>query len=283
MKISTLINTRNEAANIAECLDSVAWSDEVIVADQASTDATRQIAISKGAKVVDTEWSPIGNVEMVRNRSITYCAHEWVLIVDADERVPAKLAERLREIAKTTDAVAFGLPRRNYFLGVWLEHGFWPDHQVRFFRKGKVSWSNTVHEPPKVEGKLEWLSAEADAALEHPGYGNDLGLFIEKLARYSRFEGERLAATLKPPVWPYLIRRPLGEFYGRYITSQAWRYGMHGLTWSALLAVYQLLSAIHYWSLQTKPGQTGTPTEAVELRRKLRWEALRANSKWLRF
>ncbi|MEW6303166.1 MAG: glycosyltransferase family 2 protein [Verrucomicrobiota bacterium] len=281
MKISALINTRNEAANLAECLDLVAWADEVVVADQASTDGTRDIAKTKGARLVDMPWSPVGNVEIIRNTAIAQCEGDWVLIVDADERVPAKLAARLGELPDKTDAAAFGLPRRNYFLGVWLEHGFWPDHQVRFFRKGTVSWSATVHEPPKVEGRLELLPAEADAALEHPGYANDLGGFIEKLARYSRFEGERLATTLKPSVWPYMVRRPLGEFYGRYITAQAWRYGMHGFAWSALMAVYQLHAAMHYWSLQKRPADS--PAQAGELRRNVRWEALRANSKWLRF
>ena len=171
--ISALVHTRNEAAVLGPCLESLRWVDELIVADMGSTDATREIAAAAGARVIDVPVVPL--VDTVRNLAVGQCAGPWVLVVDADERVPPTLAARLREIAAgptATAADAYALPRQNRFLGVWLEHGFWPDPQVRFFRQEAARWTDHVHEPPRVTGRLEELPAEPAFALDHPGYAS---------------------------------------------------------------------------------------------------------------
>ena len=278
MSITALIHTRNEAANLPDCLRSVAWADERVVADMASTDTTREIAAAQGARVIDMPWAPI--VEPVRNLAIGQCAGEWVLIVDADERVSPKLAGQLRTLSQTGTAAAYALPRRNHFMGAWLEHGCWPDNQVRFIRKGTTFWNTQVHQPPQVNGTLVELPADPDAALEHLFVGNDLSKYIEKGTRYSALDAQRLAANLRPPIWPYLLRRPLSEFYGRYILDQAWRHGMRGLIWSLISAQYQLLVAIQYWSLvhASQPDACAPAT----LRRRVNWEGIRTGLKWSR-
>lgn len=276
--LTALIHTRNEEVHLPDCLRSVAWADEVVVADMASTDATREIARAHGARLVDVPLAPV--VEPVRDLAVSQCTGDWVLVVDADERVPPALAERLRELASENGAAAYALPRRNYFLGEWIEHGFWPDHQVRFFRRGTVSWSELVHERPRVEGELRELPPDPAVALEHPGFGNDLGRFLEKQVRYSALDARRLAATVRPPVWPYLLRRPLAEFYGRYVTEQGWRHGVHGLVLSMVLAGYQFLTAAHYWWLVE--GSQGERREPRRLRRGVLMEVLRSTAKWLR-
>jgi len=243
-----------------------------------STDATRKIAEEFGVKIIDMPLAVV--VEPVRNSAISQCSGDWILIVDADERVPESLARLLCDLPNDNETVAYALPRRNHFLGQWLEHGFWPDYQVRFFRKGAVTWSDNVHEPPSVHGQLTSLPANPSAAIEHPGYGGNLSTFIEKLVRYSSLEAQRMSKTGSLPIWPYLIRRPFGEFYGRYITSEAWRYGMLGLVWSLLMSYYQLLIVVHYWSLN-QPS-VDPPMDAAVLRRKVRWEAIRSVSKWVR-
>ncbi|MEW6159727.1 MAG: glycosyltransferase family 2 protein [Verrucomicrobiota bacterium] len=277
MKISALIHTRNEEANLPDCLRSLAWTDERVVADMASTDRTRVIAKDLGGRVIDVPLAPI--VEHVRNQAIEQCRGDWILVLDADERASEKLEARLRLLAGSSSAAAIALPRKNYFLGVWLEHGCWPDYQIRFFRKGAVRWSGLVHEHPEVKGELVHLPLNAQEAIEHTGYATDVGAFMEKLARYSRLDGERLAATTRPGIWPFLLRRPLGEFYGRYFAEQAWRHGFHGLVWSLIQAMYQLQVAIHYWALQ---GKAAAVPEPAALRRSVRWEGLRSNCKWFK-
>jgi glycosyltransferase involved in cell wall biosynthesis len=276
MTITALIHTRNEAANLPACLASVKWADEVIVADMASTDATREIATAAGARLIDMPLAPV--VEPVRNLAIGQCTGDWVLIVDADERVPASLAPRLRQLAQENRAAAYALPRKNFFQGVWLEHGFWPDHHVRFFRRGTVAWPPEVHSFPLVTGNLVELPADPNLALEHPGYGNDLQRYIEKFCHYSPMEAKKLLADPRPPLWPYLVRRPVSEFYGRYLTDQGWRHGLHGLVWAMLQAVYQTLVVAHYWSLL----RAEAAVEPRGLRRKVRWEIVRNTLKWLR-
>jgi hypothetical protein len=137
-----------------------------------------------------------------------------------------------------------------------------------------------VHGHPEIQGRVGRLPADPALALEHPGYGDDLGRFIAKNTRYAPLDAGRVAADLRPPVWPYLVRRPLGEFTGRYIRCQAWRHGMVGLVWSLLMAHYQLLVGIHYWAL----SRQGQP-EALDpsaLRRSVRWQVIREGLKWLR-
>lgn len=276
-KITALVHTRNESAWLDGCLQTLHWADELVVADMASTDDTRAIASRHGARILDMPVHPV--VEPVRNLALSQCSHDWVLIVDADERIPGSLAEHLRTLAAKGQAAAYGIPRKNFFLGEWLEHGFWPDHQVRFVFRHKIDWPELVHEMPRVDGVKENLPANPAWAIEHPGYGQSLGRFIQKFVHYSRLDAERQCATAKPPVWPYLIRRPASEFLGRYLTQQAWRHGMHGLVWSLLQATYQLLVACHYWDLQRDTQPAPAPEK---LRNDTRNEVLRTFLKWFR-
>ena len=275
-KISALIHTRNESAFIDACLESVAWADEVIVADMASTDDTRAKAAARGARIIDMPVVPY--VDTVRNQALAACAGDWILVVDADETVPPMLATRLRELAAAPTADAYALPRRNYFLGVWVEHIFWPDHQTRFFRRGVAAWDGVVHHAPEVQGRMETLPADPARALEHPGYGNDVHRMLVKTVNYTQFEVERLKA-LAPAPWPYLLRRPISEFIGRYFGG-GWRHGMHGLVLSLILTAYQLFAAIQYWAAIR--GTAAAPSSGA-LRGAVRWEAWRTAVKLLRF
>ena len=275
--ISVIVHTRNEERMLPDCLASVRWADEILVADMASTDGTRQIAKDNGARILDMPIVPL--VDQVRNQAIAEARHDWVLVLDADERASEGLAHLLPTIASQPKAEAYAIPRKDLFLGVWLEHGSWPDHQTRYFRKGAVQWTPYVHEHPRISGKLIYLPPDPDVCLVHLAV-TSLPSHLEKLARYSRLDAERLLHILKPPVWPWLVRRPLGEFYGRYFRNQAWRHGMHGLVWSLVLAAYELQVAMNYWALR----QNETPSlTSGGLRRQVRWEAIRSNLKWLRF
>ncbi len=278
--ISALVHTRNEAAMVGPCLESLRWADEIVVADMASTDATRELARAAGARVIEVPVVPL--VDTVRNAALARCAGPWVLVVDADERVPPTLAARLRALAADPGAAdAYALPRQNRFLGLWLEHGFWPDPQVRFFRRDAARWTDHVHEPPRVTGRLAALPAEPAFALDHPGYAPDLGRFVEKLARYAPLDARRLRAAENPAVFPWLLRRPLSEFTNRYFRDGAWRHGAHGLVWSGLQGVYQFLVAAHLWALREAENGAETPG-AARLRDGTRREGLRAAARLLR-
>jgi glycosyltransferase involved in cell wall biosynthesis len=248
-----------------------------------SADGTREVAQKFGARVIEMPEEPI--VERVRNRAAAECRGDWLMVIDADERVSAGLARRIPELVKATDVTAYAIPRKNYFLGVWLEHGNWPDPQIRLARRGKIRWSELIHEHPEVDGKVVTLPANADEAIEHPRYVTDLGKFVDKLGRYAALDAERLRTKLAPEVWPWILRRPLSEFYGRYLTEGAWRHGMHGLIWSGLMAMYQFQVAVHYWG-KSGEGRVARGEEkngeSSKIRKQARKEILRAAAKWLR-
>jgi len=274
--ISALVHTRNERQQLPGCLESLAWADEIVVADMASDDGTREFAASRGARVFDMPREPI--VERVRNRAAAECCGDWLLVIDADERVSPALAKRIRELVASSEAAAYSIPRKNYFLGVWLEHGNWPDPQIRLAQRGKIRWSDLVHEHPTIDGRVVDLPANPNEAIEHPGYAEDLGKFMAKLLRYSPLDAERLETKIRPALWPWIVRRPLSEFYGRYMKEGSWRHGMHGLVWSGLMAVYQFQVAAHYWDRQRKAAKE----DPAQLRRQTRLEIWRAAAKWLR-
>ncbi len=147
MSLSAIVITRNEQANIAACLDSLAFADQLVVIDHQSSDATAGLARERGAevKVVD-DWPGFGPQ---KNRALDCARGDWVLSIDADERVDSKLAAEIqRAMASDTGCVAYEIPRLTSFCGQWIRHAGWtPDRVLRLFRRGHARFSDdSVHE-----------------------------------------------------------------------------------------------------------------------------------------
>jgi len=155
-QLSAIVITKNEAANIGDCLDSLAFCDERIVVDCGSTDATVEIARGKGARVEHHEW--IGDGPQ-RNYALSLATGDWVLNLDADERVPPALAAEIKTAIAGTDADAFEFPRLNSFCGKPIRHsGWYPDYVLRLFRRGKARFREvSVHTRLVCEGKVRRL------------------------------------------------------------------------------------------------------------------------------
>jgi glycosyltransferase involved in cell wall biosynthesis len=153
--LSVIIITKNEAANIEACLASVAFADEVIVLDSGSVDATGELAQRMGAKVhVSHDWLGFGPQ---KNRALALAGGDWVLSIDADERVSVDLANEIRKIVATPINSAFEIPRLTQFCGQWIHHCGWtPDHVLRLFRRGSARFSNDlVHERALLEPNVK--------------------------------------------------------------------------------------------------------------------------------
>ncbi len=191
-----LIPAKNERENIADCIRSVSWANEVVVADTASSDGTAEIAASLGARVVQFEYRPGGLKK--KNWALQNCLfqNEWILILDADERITPALAAEIRSIVKNArSAAGYYINRKFYFLGTWIRHaGYFPSWNLRLFRKGKGryefvpdhsanSGDNEVHEHMIVAGSTGKLAEP----MEHYAYP-DAFSFIEKHNRYSSWE-----------------------------------------------------------------------------------------------
>ncbi|MFT3858118.1 MAG: glycosyltransferase family 2 protein [Aquabacterium sp.] len=144
--LSVTLITKNEAGNIADCIRSVQWADEIIVVDSGSTDDTIDIARQLGAKVYQTsDWPGFG---IQKNRALSHATSDWILTIDADERVTPALAKEIRQAVQRNASAAYASPRLTYFAGKPVRHcGWYPDHSARLFRRGRGRFSDhLVHE-----------------------------------------------------------------------------------------------------------------------------------------
>ena len=191
LPLSVAIITRNEEERLPECLASVAFADEVVVVDSGSTDKTVEIAREFGALVYVEPWQGFGRQKQL---AIDRCRRDWVLVLDADERVAPETQGEFREVLAAGTCIAYSLPRKNYFCGRWLRHaGWWPDRVVRLFRKDSVRMSErSVHESLEVHGPV--------GALRQPliHYANkDLAQTLSKVNHYSSAGANELFAQGK--------------------------------------------------------------------------------------
>lgn len=167
-KLSVIIITKNEAANIRACIGSVAWADEIIVVDSGSSDGTVEICRELGAKVFAHDWPGFG---MQKNRALSYATHEWVFSIDADERATPELAAQLIKAMRDGREDGFYVPRLSQFCGIFIHHsGWYPDYVLRLFKKTKGRFSDDmVHERVILEGVAGRLSSP----LLHYSYLNE--------------------------------------------------------------------------------------------------------------
>jgi glycosyltransferase involved in cell wall biosynthesis len=167
-KLSVIIVTKNEAANIRACLESVAWADEIIVVDSGSSDATVEICRELGAQVHGHDWPGFG---IQKNRALSYATHEWVFAIDADERVTPDLQSQLIKAIEDDSKDGFYLPRLSQFCGKFIRHsGWYPDYVLRLFRKSKGRFSDDmVHERVILKGNAGRLTSP----LLHYSYLNE--------------------------------------------------------------------------------------------------------------
>jgi len=146
MKISVYIIAFNEVEKIRDCINSVLWADEIILADSNSTDGTTEIAIELGAKVVHIPFNGYGDL---RNQAISHCKNDWIFSLDSDERCTIEVRDEIIKLIKTASLDIYRVPRKNFFMGRWIEYsGWYPNYrQPQLFKKGKMSYTpDAVHE-----------------------------------------------------------------------------------------------------------------------------------------
>ena len=225
--LSAIVITRNEAANIGPCLDSVAFCDERIVVDCGSSDGTVDIASARGARVAFHEWRGFGPQ---KNYALSLATGDWVLSIDADERVTPELAGALR--AALTDAGADGweLPRRSSFCGRDMRHSGWaPDYVLRLFRRGKAKFDDAiVHERVVCDGPIKRLD---QALLHYPVLRLEDAL--SRMDRYSSASAAALVASGRRVSFLAGIGHGLYSFLRAYVLRLGFLDGAEGF----LLAV----------------------------------------------
>lgn len=234
--ISVTVITRDEEGEIEACLASVAWADEIVVVDSGSGDRTVEIAKTFTGKVFHHPWEGYARQ---KNWAVAQAAHDWILSIDADERVPPALrAEVEAAVGSPSPAAGYLIPRKNFFLGRWIRHGGWyPDHVLRLFRRKEGRFlDRRVHEAVSVDGPVGKLKNP----LEHYTY-RSMEAYFERMERYAAlaaeemFEGGRKAGRLD------LILRPGSTFLKMYLLRLGFLDGADGLLLARLYSRYTFL------------------------------------------
>ncbi|MGA9720198.1 MAG: glycosyltransferase family 2 protein [Acidobacteriaceae bacterium] len=227
--LSVAIITLNEEVNLARTLASVSWADEIVVVDSGSTDGTRSIAHSYGARFITERWRGFA---AQKNYALSLCTSEWVLSLDADETVSPELAASIQTVIATPSAhIAYALTRRNLFLGRWIRHGgYYPDRKLRLFPRGQGAFRETpVHETVDFAGKAETLRGD----LLHDAYPT-LANYLDHMQRYSALGAEIAVARGRdgrglPGFLNGVFFNPLATFFYNYVLRAGFLDGREGL------------------------------------------------------
>ena len=246
MILSAVINTWNEEKNLRRVLSSIKdYVDEIVIVDMESKDKTLDIAREFDAKI----WSHpyLSYVEPARNFAINKAQGQWILLLDADEEMTKDMCVRLGRLISHGVYDYYRLPRKNIIFGKWISHsGWWPDYQIRLFKKGSVVWQDEIHSIPITQGKGIDLRAEEKNAIIHYHYEN-VSQYLERLNRYTSEEAKELIKSGHHFDWKNLIQKPISEFLSRFFVWEGYKDSLHGLALSILQAVSFFIVQLKVW------------------------------------
>lgn len=257
-KLSVTIITLNAATQLADCLASVQFADEIIVVDSGSTDATIAIATQYGAKVMHQEWLGFGRQKQF---AVSQASHDWVLCLDADERVTPQLAQSLQTVLHMAaesqpTAFAFRFPRCNRFLGRYLRHGEgYPDWSLRFFHRHYARWSeDAVHEKVILSSNANQAIGDLQGDLLHDS-AETISSYLTKQNRYTSLAAEMAFQAGKRSSAAQICLSPILRFIKFYLIRQGWRDGIPGLIHILIGCFNSLSKYAKLYELQQEKNQ----------------------------
>jgi glycosyltransferase involved in cell wall biosynthesis len=252
-KLSVTVITKNEAADLAAALESVRWADEIIVVDSGSSDDTVAIARQFTDRVVVRDWE---GYAAQKNLAAALARHDWILSLDADERVTPALASEMRQALAGSTKAAYRLPRVTWHLGRWLRSTDWyPDSQLRLYDRTAARWMGAyVHESVVVNGNIGALTGE----LQHFAY-RDIADHLETIDRYTTLAARQMHDRGRRAGLLRLAGHPPLAFLRNYIARGGFRDGTAGFMVSAMNAYYVFLKFAKLWELGKGPGQATPP------------------------
>ncbi len=234
-RLSVCIVAMDEEDRLGDCLRSVDFADEWIVVDSHSSDGTRELAASMGARVIERDWP--GHVEQ-KNFALDQAEHEWVLCLDADERVSPELRESILAALASPTSDGFEICRRTWYLGRWIRHGGWyPDRNLRLFRRGKGRWGGTnPHDHMYVQGTVARLSGD----LLHYSY-RSLSDHLRIIDSYTSIAAREKHARGKRASVIDLTLRPLWKLLRMYVLKAGFLDGVAGVVVAVMGSYYVFL------------------------------------------
>ncbi|HEX8965073.1 MAG TPA: glycosyltransferase family 2 protein [Patescibacteria group bacterium] len=246
-KLSVVISAFNEASRIEKCLQAASFADEIILIDNSSTDTTAKIAKKFTKNVYKRPNNPMLNVN--KNFGFSKATGDWILSLDADEVLTSELIAEISEVInKNSNINGYWIPRKNIIFGKWIQNSiWWPDYQLRLFRKGKGKFAEKhVHEMLTIEGETEKLKNP----FVHDNYSS-ISQYLQKLDKlYTESEVEHYIASGKQIAWTDAITFPLQDFLKTFFAQKGYKDGLHGLVLSFLQAFYAEVVFAKIWEKQ---------------------------------
>ena len=245
--LSVVVITKNEEANIKDCLESVKWANEIIVVDDNSTDNTVEIAQKYTDRIFEKKMDIEGRH---RNWAYAQTRNSWVLSLDADERVTPELKEEItKAINNPGKFKAFSIPRRNYIGTYWVKYGgFYPSAQLKLFKKEDFRWEEAeVHPRAFLNGSSGRLKAD----IIHYSYKN-FEDFLNKMNKQTTLEAIKWVKDKRRMGLGKALRRTIDRFLRAFLRKKGYRDGIVGFILAIFAGLYQILSYAKYWEAYVK-------------------------------
>jgi glycosyltransferase involved in cell wall biosynthesis len=253
MKLSVILITKNEALNLQACLDSVAFADQIVIVDSGSTDGTLEIARAAGAQVIQTaDWPGFGPQ---KNRALAAAEGDWILSIDADERITPALAAEIHSVLEDRQAAdAYEIPRKSWYCGRFIEHAGWaPDYVTRLIRQGKAKFSDDlVHERILVDG----TTAKLKTPMLHYSF-RDFSQVLNKVDLYSTLSARQRYARGQRSSVGKAVLHGFAAFIRTYLFKRGFLDGSHGLALAISNAEGSYYRYLKIWLMEQQAGGDG--------------------------
>lgn len=244
-KISAIIVVKDNPPYLTKVIKSIeSFVDEVVIVD-IGIDPTLKKTLEENTLVkIRAIKEPVPYVELIREKTKSYAKNEHILLLDPDEVVPKGLIDTIKNNINEYDY--FKIPRKNLIFGRWIKHSrWWPDYQVRFFKKSMVKWPTIIHRQPEVKGKEYKVEAKEENAFLHYNYVN-LDEYMAKAVRYAKHEAKEFLESSRPVTLHETVRRGLNEFFSRYFAGEGYKDGAQGFVLACFQMFYYFLVYFYY-------------------------------------
>jgi (heptosyl)LPS beta-1,4-glucosyltransferase len=255
MHISALIVAEGACPDIHLCIGSAKdVSTEVIIVDIGIAPAVKSQIARAHPEVVFHNMPKPEYVELIRQQTFEFATHPWILLLDPDEYLSPGLVTMIKQFDHASQVTHFKIPRQNYIFGKWISHSrWWPDYQVRLFRKDSIEWPTTLHAQPILRGEGHLVGAFEEEKLEmnasaivHHNY-TTIGHYLEKALRYARVEADEIVAAERTYTLVDACKKGTGEFVSRFFADRGYKDGVHGFLLAFLQLVYAMLVFMFVW------------------------------------
>lgn len=269
MDISALIVAEGLCPDIRLTLGSVVdISKEIVVVDIGIDPDVKKSLRVDFPKIQFFRMDKPEYVELIRQESMKFASCNWILLLDPDEYLSPDLVRYIQNLKDelVTEHTHFKIPRQNYIFGQWVSHSrWWPDYQVRLFRKDSINWPKELHAQPTLNGKGYIIPAFENEKLEmnaqtivHHNYVSVVQ-YIEKSLRYAKVEAQGLVASNKELTLIDAMRKATSEFISRFFAEKGYKDGMHGFALALLQMFYYIIVYLFVWEIRGYP-ETSVPT-----------------------